>query len=361
MRAKYGGVLRDFFNNSTSILKIIDLSDCQIFDSATVLTSIVFLKKTENKVVTEALRVTRNEQHKLENLAEFFKRKHIKVKRFPSSSWIISDQDSFQIKTKVIEQGIAIKDWGLTINRGILTGFNNAFIIDEAKKNELISEDPKSEEIIKPILRGRDINRYSIEFCKLWIISTFPSLKIDIENYPAVKKYLESFGKRLEQSGEKGSRKKTSGKWFEIQDSIAYWEEFEKPKIIYPNMTKFLPFTLDYSSYYTNQKCYILTGNQLEYLVAVFNSKLFKFCFEDMFPELQGNTRELNKVIFQEIPIKPINEKQEEPFKDLVDQILSLKGQDPSADTSVLEGEIDVLVYGLYGLGEEEIGVVENS
>ncbi|MGV0938914.1 TaqI-like C-terminal specificity domain-containing protein, partial [Empedobacter falsenii] len=149
------------------------------------------------------------------------------------------------------------------------------------------------------LLRGRDIKRYSYDFADLYIITTFPSLKIDIELYPAVKEHLLSFGyDRLKQTGDKGSRKKTNNKWFETQDSISYWDDFSIQKIIYPNMTKFLPFVYDLDGVYVNQKCFIITGENIAYLTAFFNSKIFKCCFKDNFPELQGGTRELSKIFF---------------------------------------------------------------
>ena len=126
-----------------------------------------------------------------------------------------------------------LKDWDINIYRGILTGYNEAFIIDGKKKDELIAEDPKSAEIIRPLLRGRDIKRYSREFADLHLITTFPSLKIDIEKYPAVKQHLMSFGyNRLRQTGDIGARKKTNNQWFETQDSISYWEDFSRQKIV---------------------------------------------------------------------------------------------------------------------------------
>ena len=109
-------------------------------------------------------------------------------------------------------------------------------------------------------MRGRDIKKYSYDFADIYLIATFPSLKIDIDNYPSVKQHLLSFGyDRLKQTGDVGARKKSSNKWFETQDSIAYWEDFSKQKIIYPNMTKFLPFVYDDKGFLTNQKCFIIS------------------------------------------------------------------------------------------------------
>ena len=136
--------------------------------------------------------------------------------------------------------GIPLSKWKISINYGIKTGFNDAFIITSEKREELISADPKSAEIIRPILRGRDIKRYTYSFSDLWLIATFPSKHYDIDDYPAVKKYLLSFGiERLEQTGQKHNiegveikaRKKTNNKWFETQDSINYWNPFFRQDI----------------------------------------------------------------------------------------------------------------------------------
>ena len=209
------------------------------------------------------------------------------------------------IKRKIEAVGTPLKDWDINIYRGVLTGCNEAFIITTEKRNEILANCQTEEErertrnVIRPILRGRDIKRYGYEWAGLWLIATFPSRHYDIEEYPAVKAYLMSFGiERLEQTGKKyvingeevKARKKTNNKWFETQDSINYWQDFLKPKIVYPNMTKYIPFVYDDQSFVTNQKCFIITGEQVAYLTAFLNSSLFKYCFRDSFPELQGGT-----------------------------------------------------------------------
>ena len=152
-----------------------------------------------------------------------------------NDSWVILNSIEQNIKAKIEAIGKPLKDWDIQINYGIKTGCNEAFIISGEKKKELIAKDPKSAEIIRPILRGRDIKRYSYNFADLWLIATFPSKHYDIDEYPAIKEYLLTFGiERLEQTGKTHnidgikikSRKKTNNKWFETQDSISYWEEF---------------------------------------------------------------------------------------------------------------------------------------
>ena len=287
-----------------------------------------------------------------------------------SDSWVILSPIEQSIKRKIETVGTPLKDWDIQINYGIKTGCNEAFIIDTAKRNEILSncqteeERKKTDELIRPILRGRDIKRYGYEWADLWLIATLPSRHYNIDEYPAVKQYLLSFGiERLEQTGKVHnvngerikSRKKTNNKWFETQDSICYWEDFDKPKIIYPNMTKYLPFVFDNSMYLTNQKCFIVTGKYLAYLTAFFNSSLFKYCFRDSFPELQGGTRELNKDFFDKIPVYVVSDAQNLQYQDAVEDI-------QQEYTKQKAQRIDSMLFDLYNLSSEEratIGFVE--
>ncbi len=281
---------------------------------------------------------------------------------FSSESWSILSDIERSIKAKIEAIGTPLKDWDIQINYGIKTGFNDAFIIDSAKRDEILgacqSEDERlrTDEIIRPILRGRDIKRFSYEWADQYIIATFPSRQYNIDDYPTLKEFLLSFGiERLEQTGKEyiidgekvKARKKTNNKWFETQDSINYWDEFSKPKIIYPNMTKFLPFVYDTSGLVTNQKCFIITGERLAFLTAFLNSSLFKFCFADKFPELQGKTRELSKIFMDEIPVMEVSDEDEARFVMLVEAT-----QKNISKEKLLE--IDNALFDLYQLTEEE-------
>jgi adenine-specific DNA-methyltransferase len=358
MRAGYGENTRKFFVEKTNPLVLIDFGGVQIFDSATVDTNILMLSKESNQFKTLACVV---KDKALKDLSDYV-RQWATLTHFKSSdSWVVLSEIEQRIKNKIEAVGTPLKDWNINIYRGILTGYNEAFIIDGKKKAELIAEDPNSAEIIRPLLRGRDIKRYSHEFADLYMITTFPSLKIDIEEFPAVKAHLLSFGfDRLKQTGDKGARKKTNNKWFETQDSIGYWEDFSKQKIIYPNMTKFLPFVFDDNGLLTNQKCFIITGEKVEFLIAFFNSSLFKYCFKDDFPELQGGTRELSKIFFDKIPVISISNETNMIFRNLILKIQQLQVE--NQQTIELEKKIDNLLFKLYDLNEEEmkeIGFIE--
>ena len=205
-----------------------------------------------------------------------------------SDSWVILSPIEQSIKRKIEAVGTPLKDWDIQINYGIKTGFNDAFIINTEKRDEILAncqtedERQKTAELIRPILRGRDIKRYEYEWADLWIIATFPSRHYDIESYPAVKNYLLSIGiHRLEQTGKTHivndkkikARKKTNNEWFETQDSISYWEDFSKPKIVWKIIGNQMAFAYDTNNYVMNNACYIMTGNHLDYLLAVLNSQ----------------------------------------------------------------------------------------
>ncbi|CCF31567.1 TaqI-like C-terminal specificity domain-containing protein [Weissella confusa] len=221
-------------------------------------------------------------------------------------SWTILSQIEQGIKNKIEAAGTPLSDWDVQINRGILTGLNEAFIISSDVRNKLISEDPKSAEIIRPILRGRDIEKDSIHFSDLYLIALFPSKNYDIEEFPAIKNWLINgewvqiktknnpptpigSGKmRLMQSGSTvefegvsfKTRKKTSNKWFETQDSIKYWDNFNEPKILFSRISGTEPkFALDLEKYVTNDTGYIITGEEIEYLKEQLINPIFWFAF----------------------------------------------------------------------------------
>ena len=283
-----------------------------------------------------------------------------------SDSWVILSPIEQSIKRKIEAVGTPLKDWDVQINYGIKTGYNDAFIISTEKREEILancqSEDERKRtaELIRPILRGRDIKRYGYNWAGLYLIATFPSRHYDIEQYPAVKNYLLSFGiERLEQTGKEHNmngekikaRKKTNNKWFETQDSISYWEVFSKPKIVYPNMTKYMPFVYDEANFLTNQKCFIITGQNMAYLTAFLNSSVFKYCFRDSFPELQGGTRELSKIFFDKIPVKQVSLEQNEWFRKIINSVQS--------DYTIEQTKsIDDMLFDLYNLTPEERKII---
>ena len=237
-----------------------------------------------------------------------------------SESWVILTPIEQSIKRKIEAVGTPLKDWDIQINYGIKTGFNPAFIIDEKTRSEILTnckdedERNRTDALIRPILRGRDIKRYSYEWPGLYIIATFPAKHLDIEDYPAVKTHLLSFGKeRLEQTGKEyvvngekiKARKKTTNKWFETQDTIAYMDDFLKQKIVYPETTQGAYFAFDAEGVFIDKTCFMMITEFPKYLQSTLSSKLFEFAYKRIFSsvELGGHAYQYNKHALIKLPV----------------------------------------------------------
>lgn len=333
MRAKYGEKTRKFLAEKTKPLLIVDFGSVEVFSSATVDNNILILEKSRSDESQLFAARTEIGFDISQNIQNYIRDNGYFLSTVNQNSWIIGEKDEFDIKGKVEAQGIPLEhdSWKIRINYGIKTGLNEAFIIGadtrrSIKEKAERNSDDRSLDLLKPLLRGKDIKAWFPEYSDLFLIATFPTLNLNIERYPAVRDYLLGIGKhRLEQSGNPGSRKKTGNRWFETQDQISYWRDFEKPKIIYPNMTKYLPFIYDEAGFYTNDKAFIIIGDSLKYLTCFFNSKLFKYCFSNNFPNLGEDRRELRKVFFEKIPVKQLSVEDQKVFDRLVEYIAFLR------------------------------------
>ena len=309
MRAGYGEATRKFFIEYTNPLILIDFAGIKVFDTATVDVNILLYAKEKSTFNTQACIVKDKELKEL----SLYVRQHAQTTQFKNAdSWVILSDIEQRIKAKIEAIGTPLKDWDINIYRGILTGYNEAFIIDKTKKEEILAnckteeERQRTGEIIRPILRGRDIKRYGYEFADLYIITTFPILKIDIESYPAVKQHLLSFGyDRLKQTGDKGARKKTNNKWFETQDSISYWEDFSKQKIVYPDISERLNFQIIEDEFFFNNTIYFITSDteELSYLLKFLNSKLIDWYYKSLSVQLGEKAVRMFTIYVLNIPI----------------------------------------------------------
>ncbi|MCB1159349.1 MAG: Eco57I restriction-modification methylase domain-containing protein, partial [Leptospiraceae bacterium] len=356
MRADYGKHTRKYFAENTHPLLLIDFGQHQVFENATVDTNILLLTPVGTDC-NPSLRATRIESDfKIGmNIHEYLKKNSVPLANLSGEAWVIGNPIQMKIKQKVEAQGIKLKDWDIQIYRGILTGYNEAFIIDGKTKDELIKKDKKNAEILKPLLRGRDIKRWTPEFADLWLIATFPSLKIKIDDYPDIKKYLLSFGKkRLEQSGETGARKKTGNKWFETQDQIGYWKEFEKPKIVWGNLNINATFSYSDNHDFTIAPCNLLTSNEgkLKYLLALLNSSMTSYLMRQIGYSREQGYLEYKKIFVEQLPIPKPSPQQEVVFETLVDCILfiyeNFNKEEHYKYVSKYESVIDALVLDLY-------------
>ena len=241
-----------------------------------------------------------------------------------SDSWVILSPIEQSIKRKIEAVGTPLKDWNINIYRGVLTGYNEAFIISTEKRDEILSncqsedERKRTDELIRRILRGRDIKRYGYNLAGWYLIATFPSRHYDIEQYPAVKNYLLSFGiERLEQTGKVHNvngkkikaRKKTNNKWFETQDSISYWEDFYKPKLFYADITQHLSFCMCEDVMFCNNTTYFIATEDLsvlKHLNRYLNTSLVDWYYRTLSVQLGEKAVRMFSIYVLEIPIPPI-------------------------------------------------------
>ena len=288
-----------------------------------------------------------------------------------SDSWVILSPIEQSIKQKIDTIGSPLKNWNINIYRGVLTGYNDAFIISTEKRNEILAncqtedERTRTAELIRPILRGRDIKRYAYNWAGLYLIATFPSRHYDIEMYPAVKQYLLTFGiEKLEQTGKTyivngekiKARKKTNNKWFEIQDSISYWEDFSKPKIVWGEISDKSKFTFDFSGEYIPEATtFYLNGEYIEYLLTALNSSVAEWLFSKTGTTTGvGTIRWKKYTIEQLIVAKPNYEQQKEHLA----AFENLKAGKMSV--SDFKDFSNKLMYKIYELTNEEIRAIEN-
>ncbi|ENP7021207.1 class I SAM-dependent DNA methyltransferase [Campylobacter coli] len=377
-RAGYGEALREFLLKNTYILKYIDLNGIKVFDSATVDTSILCFEKSKSKdnkfkylaLSNEILKTCAYNIGLYKDFAEFSQNSLSK------ESFTFSDENTSALKAKIERIGTPLKEWqGLNIYRGILTGYNEAFIITTEKRNEILAnckdeaEKERTAKLIRKMLRGRDIKRYSYEWAGLWVINTHNGYKnqngekveaINIKHYPSLKKHFDEFYPQLEKRADKGLAP------YNLRN-CAYIEEFEREKIVYSEIVRKPQFYLDTKlNFYAEATSFILTGENLKYLIAFLNNDFVAFIFKTFYAggNLGENGFRYKKAFLEKLPIPKINSKNQklaDELINLVDEILKAKEQDKNANTQELENKINSLVYKLYNLTEDEIKIIENK
>lgn len=268
-----------------------------------------------------------------------------------NDTWTILSSIEQSIKNKVEAVGIPLKDWQISINYGVKTGYNKAFIIDSKKRQEILDnclteeEREKTDAVIRPILRGKDIKRYGYKWADLWLINTHNGIKnkrerIHIEDYPAIKQHLDKYWDKIKVRADQGDTP------YNLRN-CAYMDDFAKPKIMYPNMTSTLPFYYDTKGFFQNDKSFMITGNHIAFLCAFLNSKLFKYCFKDNFPSLGEKGREVRKIFFEKIPVIKVSNEVNAIFERAITVIQNSYSNEQSF-------YIDNMIFDLYDLSCEE-------
>lgn len=368
-RAKYGENLREYILKNTVIEQIADFNGVKVFEAATVDSAISILKKQiPNENIT----------FKVVDI-DLINSYQMKQNDLTKTSFTFVSLKELNIKKKIEQVGIPLKEWDIDFYIGIKTGFNEAFIIDGTIKDELIRKDKKSAEIIKPLVRGRDINKYSFDFANKWLINSHNNPPINIENYPIIKEHLDQYYDKLEKRGDKGLTP------YNLRN-CAYLDKFDNVKIVYPDIADKLTFTFDNEGYYFNNTVYFIDSSS-KYLFALLNSKIVNYYYGFISSQLGSKGLRAFTVYLKEIPIPKIEEEKQQPFIKLVDEILEAKQKikdykilldeamkNDNFDREIKlkkeletlenicisnEKEIDNMVYKLYDLTEEEIKIVE--
>ena len=388
MRAGYGKKLRKFLAARSQPETLIDFAGFKVFKDATVDTNILIASKGAAGANIPACSV-KSDFSLAQGLDDYVKNNLDSINKPGEDSWIIANKIELGIRKKIESIGTPLKDWDVKINYGIKTGYNEAFIIDGKKRAELIAADPKSEEIIKPILRGRDIKRYHAEFADLWILFIpwhFPlhkdktiqgaSKKAEKEferQYPAVYYHLLSHKEKLSKrnKAETGIRYE----WYALQRCAnTYYEEFEKEKIVWAETDSNLNLAYATAGMYLQKTCFMIIGKDINFIMSILNSKLGQFTIRSIAPNLGSKGMSLTKESVKLIPIPLIQRDKEaqKPFEEAAERIIDayekLQGEKSTRKRQLYQNlidsssaKIDRMVYKLYGLTEKEIRYIESG
>ncbi len=381
-RAKYGAKLREWLLKKTTIVSYMELNALKVFESAAVDTSIMSFIKQDPPKESEFkyYEPTPNDKDDLKSTP------HLSMKQnaLSTESFIFANAKLLDLRDKIESVGTPLKDWDIQINYGIKTGANEAFIITTEKREEILNacktqeERKRTEALIKPILRGKDIKRYSYEWAHLWVIFIpwhFPNTGSpkDMEkneqdfstHYPIIYAHLLSHKDELLKRNKDETGKRYE--WYCLQRwAASYYQDFEKEKIVYPCiMAKEPCFVYEEKGFYAPAPANIITGDKIEikYITALLNSKCIYFAMRKFYMG-GGIEGELKTNNLEKIPIPKITPQNQELADKITDgakAILEAKEKDPKANTQELEKEIDALVYQLYNLTDEEIKTIENG
>jgi len=288
MRAGYGEKTRGFFAKQTNPKQLIDFAGVKIFENATVDTNILIFSKAKNENQTLCAVMDNLNKESIKELSSYVQHSHSICNFNSSDSWVILSPIEQSIKQKIEAVGTPLKDWNISIYRGILTGYNDAFIISTEKRNEILAncqtdeERKRTEELIRPILRGRDIKRYGYNWADLWLINTHNGIKgvkprIDINEYPSVKSHLNQYWDKILKRADQGDTP------YNLRNCV-YVDDFSIPKIMFQEIVQESQFLLDeHNGFFCNDTGRIITGEHLYHLLGMLNSDLFFFAVKHFY------------------------------------------------------------------------------
>ena len=272
-----------------------------------------------------------------------------------SGAWVVLSSIENHIKEKILQRGTPLSDWDIQIYRGILTGYNSAFIINSTVKDALIDCDPNSADLIRPILRGRDIQRYGYSFANLWLINVHNGLKeqnikpIDINDYPAIKSHLDAFYPKLAKRADKGVTP------YNLRN-CAYLNDLSKQKIIWGEISDKPKFAIDVEGRYTPEATtFMMTGDHLKYLLCFLNSSLSEYFFAKIGTTTGMGTLRWKKYLIETLPVPVVDNETMNQLEYIIDSMIA----EPEKRTNYIEN-INSVIYSIFDFSAEEIDFIEN-
>ena len=357
-RSGYGDKLRGFLSGQTTIFEITDFGDAEVFEAIAYPSIIVAQNSSPSK--GQALRALNWEEGMdVLQFSSIFAQQHFTMpqKELTENTWRLESEAVLRLLDKLKRAGTPLGEFvNGRFYRGIVTGRNEAFVVDQDTRDKLIAEDPGCEEIIKPFLRGRDMKRWQVHDFGLYLI--FTRRGIDIDAYPSVKKYLQKFRAKLEPkpagwdsenpNSKWPGRKAGSYKWYEIQDNIAYYEEFSASKIVYPDIYLSQSFALDESKgYFLGNTCYFIPDAEL-WLVALLNSSCIEWFYSHLSNRIRGGYLRAFSRYIQSIPVPASSSIQKAQLEELAEKCRAKRG------VGEAEAKIDSIIFDLFACTPQE-------
>lgn len=352
-RAKYGTALREYMVTHTELHQIIDFGDEAVFDALAYPTIVIATKREKpvplSDVKNDVLVLnwdSKNADYRVSDFPDVFAAERFAVPQgeLKSGGWQLEPPLKRQLLARLRKAGQPLGDYcNGRFYRGVLTGLNEAFVITREQRDALVAQDPKSVEVIKPFLRGRDVKRWNVESQDLWLIFTRKGIAID--DYPAIKKHLTPFKAELkpkpdnwddEKQGAWPGRKAGPYEWFNIQDNIAYWKEFESAKIVYPDIYLHQSFAWDTGQHYLANTCYFIPTTE-RWLTSLLNASAIEWFYEQVAARIQGGYLRAFSDRMQSVPI---------PKTDLSQRGM-LEALTTAVEASISRPEYERLVNGL--------------
>ena len=356
LKAQYGKKLRLLFADHHTPLRLLELGN-DVFASAIVDSAVLIVQRGREAVVPTFPSVDLELLPEGVTFPNLPNRIWRETRPADTEPWRILSAPEWPILYRMQERGTPLHRWDVSINYGIKTGLNAAFIINQETRDVLIAQDPMSAQITKPLLKGKDIRRWRAR-PKQWLIDTHngygDTARIDATRYPAVKAHLDQLYPRLKKRQDQGATP------YNLR-SCAYHEEFGREKLFWMDMAPEGRFALSRAEMFCNDKGFIMTGPSLAYLCSVLNSNLVTWYVRPTALTTGMGVLQWKRFVVEQVPIPRLPSAEQRPFVNVTRSILKALDTDPQADISTLETEMNRLVYDLYDLSDDEIRLVEGA